>query len=365
MNQDVKLNVFEAFSGVGSQHMALRNINKKFKIVATSDIDPAATLAYYYIHKKNDNSYNILPKQEIINYLSKILIKSEKDLKKLSNEKLTELYIASVKTNNLGDITKISIENIPEHNLFTYSFPCQDISSIGTKKGLDQNSGTRSSLLWECKKIIENKKPKYLVLENVKSLTTGKNKQNFETWLRYLESLGYENYWKIFDAQHYGIPQRRPRVIVVSKLGKSKINLIKDNQFIHKSLNDIIDDKEKKWTIFNPKAKVKGEVKEGEVLFLDDRDWKINGVMIDKVSSTQRAGRSGLKLIKCENGTLYERKLSALECCRLMGYNDQDYHNMKQGKLSDNTIIRLCGNSIVVNVLENIFRNIYEEEEND
>lgn len=103
-------------------------------------------------------------------------------------------------------------------------------------KGLDIGSGTRSSLLWECKKVIESKKPKYLLLENVKNLTTGKNRKNFNDWLDYLEKQGYTNYWKIFDAKDYGIPQRRPRVIVVSKYGKCHTNLIKDNELMIKKI---------------------------------------------------------------------------------------------------------------------------------
>ena len=91
----------------------------------------------------------------------------------------------------------------------------------------------------------------------------------------------------------------------------------------------------------------------------------MNGVIISKVCSTQRAGRSGLKLIKKENNIMFERKLSALECCRLMGYNDIDYYNMYKNGISNSKIIKLCGNSIVVNILEIIFRNIWEEEKND
>ena len=357
------LRVFEAFSGVGAQHMALRDLKKEYKIVATCDIDEIATLAYYYTHGNNLKSkkkYSDSKKMEII--LNRGIGKKSKILK-MNKKSLNELFDAVDVCNNLGDITKIDPENIPDHDLFTYSFPCQDISSVGTQKGLDIGSGTRSSLLWECKKIIEVKKPKYLLLENVKNLTTGKNKKNFDEWLKYLEKQGYKNYWKIFDAKDYGIPQRRPRVIVVSKYGTCKTNLVKDNEINNiKNIDDIMDFNEKSWSKFTPKSDVKGTVKSGHYAFLDDRDWKINGVMIGKYCSTQRAGRTGLKLIKNEDGQLFERKLNALECCRLMGYDDSDYYNMKKGNISDGQIMKICGNSIVVNVLMNVFQNIYEEE---
>ncbi len=357
------IRVFEAFSGVGAQCMALRNLKKSYKIVATCDIDEAAILAYYHTHANNKKSrkrYNDDKKKEIIINRG---IGNKSKIIKMNHESLETLFDAVDICNNLGDITKLDVKDIPDHDLFTYSFPCQDISSVGTQKGLDIGSGTRSSLLWECKKIIENKRPKYLLLENVKNLTTGKNKKNFNDWLNYLEKQGYTNYWKIFDAKDYGIPQRRPRVIVVSKYGKCHTDLIKDNELsVKKDINDIIDFNEKGWKKFTPKSVIKGTVKDGTYAFLDDRDWKINGVMISKVCSTQRAGRTGLKLIKNENGQLFERKLNALECCRLMGYNDSDYYNMKKGKLSDGQIMKICGNSIVVNVLMNVFENIYEEE---
>lgn len=359
------LRVFEAFSGVGAQRMALRNLQEDFEVVATSDIDESAILAYYYVHKfpqVANSKASFLDKKK---YLIDKGIYTKSSIEKISAEKIDILYNAMVTTNNLGDITKIDVDDIPPHDLFTYSFPCQDISSVGKNKGLDLDSGTRSSLLWECRKIIEKVKPKYLLLENVKNLTTGKNKKNFELWLNYLKEQGYDNYWKIFDAKDYGIPQRRPRVIVVSKYGKSHTDLIKDHDVLKKDIMDIIDLNEKTWVEFKPRARVSGKIGLNDYAFLDDRDWKMNGVMISKLCSTQRAGRNGLKIIKDVDGQLFERKLNALECCRLMGFDDQDYYNMKKGNLTDAKIMRICGNSIVVNVLENIFKNIFEEENYD
>lgn len=359
------IRVFEAFSGIGAQRMALRDIEADFKVIATSDIDPDAILSYYYVHHFNEKEKKNVNFQEKIKYLEKIGVGNKKKLEKIDKEKLNILYTACIVTNNLGDITKIDANEIPDHDLFTYSFPCQDISSVGTMRGLDKGSGTRSSLLWECRKVIEAKKPKYLLLENVKNLTTGKNKKNFIEWLDYLESQGYDNYWKIMDAKDYGIPQRRPRVIVVSKLDKSKTNLIKDNEINQKTIDDILDKNESKFHLLKLKAPLNKIMQENKYMFLDDRDWKINGTMVSDLCSTQRAGRSGLKCAYMKNGKVFARKLSALECCRLMGYKDSDYENLKKGNLSDGTIMKICGNSIVVNVLKNIFTNIVEEEKND
>lgn len=171
-----KLRVFEAFAGYGSQSIALRNIGIDYEVVAISEIDKYAIKAYESIHGK---------------------------------------------VNNLGDISKINVEDIPDHDLFTYSFPCQDISVAGKQASLEENSGTRSSLLWECKKIIEGKKPKYLLMENVKNLVSKKHKPYFDKWLEWLEEQGYSNTWKVLNAKDYGIPQNRERVFVVSIFGEN------------------------------------------------------------------------------------------------------------------------------------------------
>ena len=169
------LRVFEAFAGYGSQSIALRNLGIEHEVVAISEIDKYAIKAYEAIHGP---------------------------------------------TNNLGDICKINPNDIPDHDLFTYSFPCQDLSVAGKQAGLGK--GTRSGLLYECEKVIEAKKPKYLLLENVKNLVGKKFKTEFDKWLEYLEDLGYTNYWKVLNAKDYGVPQNREGAFVVSILGKHK-----------------------------------------------------------------------------------------------------------------------------------------------
>ena len=167
------LRVFEAFAGYGSQSIALRNLGIEHEVVAISEIDKYAIKAYEAIHGP---------------------------------------------TLNLGDISKIDVNDIPQHDLFTYSFPCQDLSVAGKQKGLGE--GTRSGLLYECEKVIEHCRPKYLLLENVKNLVGKKFKADFDKWLEYLEGLGYTNYWKVLNAKNYGVPQNRERVFVVSILGE-------------------------------------------------------------------------------------------------------------------------------------------------
>ena len=192
------LRVFEAFAGYGSQRMALRNIGVPFEVVGISEIEGDVLQSYAAIHsdflEKRQHIDDFVPedKQEMIDFLEAINVPLdyktfENRARKLKLDKLKDMYLANKLIHNFGDIQKIHPEELPDFDLFTYSFPCQDISLAGYQKGLDENSGTRSSLLWECCKIIEAKKPKYLMMENVKNLVGTNHKANFLNFLNYLE----------------------------------------------------------------------------------------------------------------------------------------------------------------------------------
>ena len=171
------LKVIELFSGIGAQRSALEKAGIPHKVVAISEIDKFAL-----------KSYN-----EMYNHC-----------------------LDSGETINLGDITKIDPKDVPDCDFMTYSFPCTDISSLGHEQGLVEGTHTRSSLLWECRKLIKHKNPKYLMLENVKMLLSKKNKPQFNKWLVTLNSFGYNNYYKVLNAKDFGMPQNRERVFVIS-----------------------------------------------------------------------------------------------------------------------------------------------------
>lgn len=119
-------------------------------------------------------------------------------------------------TKNYGDITQIDWENVPDFDLFTYSSPCQDFSQAGKQRGGEKGSGTRSSLLWQCERAIEAKRPKFCLMENVSALVSQKFVKLFNQWQLTLEKLGYRNYAKILNAKDYGVPQNRERIFLVS-----------------------------------------------------------------------------------------------------------------------------------------------------
>lgn len=145
--------------------------------------------------------------------------------------------------NNLGDIRKI--EELPDADLWTYSFPCQDISVAG--KGAGIKEGTRSGLLFEVERLLrvaseKGTLPKYLLLENVKNLVSKKFKADFDKWLDFLAELGYTNYWKVLNAKDYGIPQNRERVFCISIRGEHKPFVFPKPKELTIRLRDMIDE---------------------------------------------------------------------------------------------------------------------------
>lgn len=191
------LRLIELFAGIGSQTQALKNIGVPHKVVAISEIDKYAIQSYEAMHGK--------------------------------------VY-------NLGDIR--AIKALPDADLWTYSFPCQDISVAG--KGAGIKEGTRSGLLFEVERLLNvasesGTLPKYLLLENVKNLVSKKFKADFDRWLSFLSSLGYTNYWQILNAKDYGIPQNRERVFCVSIRGDHSPFVFPEKQELKLRLRDMID----------------------------------------------------------------------------------------------------------------------------
>lgn len=190
-----KIRVFEAFAGYGSQSMALKRLGIDFEVVGISEIDKYAIQAYMAVHGD---------------------------------------------TPNYGDISKIDWSSVPDFDFLTYSFPCTDISNAGKRKGLAEGSGTRSSLIWECRKAIESKRPKYLLMENVKNLVSKSFIPYLKEWLIFLYRQGYSNYTKVLNAKDFGVPQNRERVFMVSILGDASSHFPKPFT-LEKRLKDVLE----------------------------------------------------------------------------------------------------------------------------
>lgn len=117
---------------------------------------------------------------------------------------------------NLGDMTRIDWSSVPDFDLLTYSTPCTDFSNAGKQAGGEEGSGTRSSILWYTRNAIIAKKPKFLMMENVKALVSKKFLPLFNRWYDELASYGYTNYARVLNAKDYGVPQNRERIFCIS-----------------------------------------------------------------------------------------------------------------------------------------------------
>lgn len=321
-----KIKVIELFSGLGAQRRGLELAGIDHEVVAISEIDKYAIKCYNAIHGEG--------------------------------------------TINLGDIKKIEV--LPEADLWTYSFPCTNISICGKREGFEKNSGTQSSLLWEVGRLLSNgnkegKLPKYLLLENVKAIINKKNKKTFDEWCNFLEMLGYKNFYDVLNAKDYGIPQNRARIFMVSIRKDIYHNMFEFPKpySLEKKLKDFleahVDEKyylsDKLIKCFCSKGKENFHRYDKFVKCLRWTNEKGIAVTI-----TTKAGNRATDNFIIEydiNHIIKIRKLTPLECFRLMGFNDNDYIKCKKIKISDTQLYKLCGNSIVVNCLVEIFKKLF------
>lgn len=373
----MKLRVFTSFSGYDSQLMALRDIGANYECVGWSEIDRWAIKAH--------------------------------------NAVFPELA-----DRNYGDITKIDWNAVPDFDLFTYSFPCTDISSAGEQKGFEEDSGTRSSLLWECRRPIAAKRPKFLLMENVKALVSDKYRPLFLKWESWLRSLDYVNYTEILNAKDYGVPQNRERVFMLSILNGCWYEFPHPVR-LEKRLKDVLElEVDEKYFLnerginYVKKKLGKYPAINGEVAmcltakgcanwtgtFISDKsiqigatketDWnrqqyrvydptgisptittKSGGGLEPKILMRGRGFNKGgeADIPGTITGSAWEqnnlldyagciRRLTPRECLRLMDVSDGDIDKIQAVGISDTQQYKLAGNSIVKAPMMGIFRNM-------
>ena len=193
------LRVVTLCSGYDSQLMAIRNLGIPYECVGWSEIDPYAIRAHNAVFPE-------------------------------------------IAGRNLGDMTKIDWDLVDDFDLLFYSTPCTDFSNAGKQAGGEEGSGTRSSILWWTRYAVLKKKPKYLIMENVKALVSDKFRPLFLKWCDELQSYGYTNFAQVLNAKDYGIPQNRERIFVVSILGESWFNFPQPFP-LKLRLKDMLEDK--------------------------------------------------------------------------------------------------------------------------
>lgn len=359
-----ELKIFEAFAGYGSQRMALRNLGVPFESVGVSEIEGDVLLSYACIHTDFLSLRLQIDKhvpenlEEMVEYLQSINVPLdyktfENKAARLKPEKLKDMYLANKLIKNYGDIRCIDSDKLPDFDLFTYSFPCQDISVAGYQHGLDAGSGTRSSLLWECCKIIEAKRPKYLMMENVKNLVGQNHRQNFQAFIEYLERLGYKNSWQVLNARNYGTPQNRERVFCISVLGDMEPYVFPKQQVLKCSLYDHLEKDVAQSFYLRKGNPLNDKIDQSVSYCLDANYWK--GVTMHEFFEKHKRQ---LVTDRVDNeGRYYARLLTPREAWRLMGCTDTDFDKASQ-IISNTSLYRQAGNSIVVSVLEAVFSQL-------
>lgn len=366
-----KITVIELFAGIGSYAEALSKSQVQHELKGISEINKYAVEAHRLLHGE---------------------------------------------TPNFGDIE--SVKRLPSADMWCYSAPCTDISLAGQMRGMERDSNTASSLLWEVERLLKvarehDELPKYLLMENVPMLVSKKFIHSFNEWLEVLEGLGYKNYWQQLNAKDYGIPQTRNRVFLVSILNpgfeftfpkvfpleKKLIDYLEkevhEKYFISEAFllycTDPTDrngfirgnrfkphDASKSPYAFTittrkgstptdnfvivPEATIKGyrEAELGDGIYINRPHQKRGVVQKGKIQTIKRTV-SDLGVIVEKDKALMIRKITPRESLRLMGWTDERI-DLIADHFSDTKLYTFAGNGIVIDVLVEIFKELFKYE---
>lgn len=313
---------------------------------------------------------------------------------------------------NLGNITKVDETKLNDFNMMTWGFPCTSISVAGKRQGfVDENGNqTASGLYYEGIRILKHNKPSVSIIENVKNLTGKKFKNEFKTVLNDLEDAGYNSYWKVLNAKDYGVPQNRERVYIISirkdldnkkfKFPEPFSSTIRLKDILEKEVDEkfyipkdrvdrfVTNSNSKKCLMYDvSQSKREGKSREYNDYSptLTSRDYKdpriVNENALKQVaqiypnSGNPQAGRiydaNGISpaMDTCQGGNrmpkvfedreLRIRKLTPKECFRLMGFSDENFDAAQKVGISNSQLYKQAGNSIVVDVLYYIYKELY------
>lgn len=314
------IKILELFGGIGAPRKALINLGIDHKAIDYVEIDEKAVRAYNALY---DNRHT---PQSVIGY------------------------------NLMPDI-------------LVHGSPCQDFSRAGQRLGGNGEDKTRSSLMWETLKIIEHMgdwKPKFVVWENVKGVLDKDMIHSFNKYLVRMNEQGYTNSFEVLSATEFGIPQKRERVFTISILGDFAFDFSKLERKPMKHIQEFLekDVTGEQYMINIPSmlSKIKEFAPNRKGSYqryldvIEDSCWTI---------STRQDRCPNAGILKTDSGSY--RYLTERECWRLMGFDDEDFENVlkeyptQHGKRNAG-LYKLAGNSIVVQVLESIFKVLLAED---
>lgn len=400
------IRVLETFSGIGSQAKALKNINVEHEIVAIVEWDLNAIYAYDIIHNgpQNLDDYMNYDKNELIEKLKQHTLSNDgkkplerNTLKIISTEALRRFLAAIERTNNLVSITDVKAVNLPDNlDLLTYSFPCQDLSICGSwhgnMSGIDREANNRSGMLWEVERILkeyvslDKTLPKFLLMENVSNILSENHKHNFQEWKNYLNDIGYINKVYTLNSANFGIPQKRVRTYMLSiycndDVKVSQLTKYFDDNNLENQQPRMLQPLQNFFRLdyTNPQYKYEAEISNPNFTPSRQKIYNENPMIFDGVNTTcgavntittkqDRNPNSGLLQYMGSSDTKAPyRNLTPRECFLLMGFDekdfqmliDNDFYIKKNHKFfTREKLIKMAGNSIVVDVLEEIFKQV-------
>ena len=412
MNQHY--NLVELFSGIGSQARALENLGLEINTLATCEWDIHAFVAYDAIHNSPDLDEDIarMTKNKILDYLKDYTLSNDGKqamdfsmLKTYSEEALRFIVSGVRRSNNYVDITSLKGEAMSDSiDIMTYSFPCQDLSNVGAfhgyNKGIDKDSNSRSSLLWQVGRILKEMRdsgkslPRFLIMENVPTLLSQRHYGNFKVWINDLKKLGYYSKYFQLNASDFGLPQNRPRLLMLSVYFGDDEVLLRNLENYFQAINEkVIIDNYKSSPYFK-KYKVKDLLRidykkeshwnealectpndtvsrrkiweENPQIILSDGSFnsQINSIRTITTKQDRNPNSGNLYFDSKIEGRSKFRYLTPRECLLFMGFKDIDYRHIKKRNIEfhkgsqlfpRDKIIRMAGNSIPVKLLEGIF----------
>lgn len=241
---------------------------------------------------------------------------------------------------NYGDATKINARELPDFDLLVGGFPCQAFSVAGKRKGFDD---TRGTLFFDIARILSEKRPRHLVLENVKGLLSHDSGKTFQTIIGVLTDLGYFVEWQVLNSKDFGVPQNRERVFIVGHLGgepRRKVFPITG-------------------TAGQNIQSTKYGIRQHHVVYSREGLSPTLTSASDPKTTKSHNGYHVPKLQPLSKQAARIRRLTPLECERLQGFPD----NWTVG--SDTQRYKQCGNAVTVNVVEAVMRGLYEVQPNE
>ena len=403
------LRVIEAFSGIGSQAKALEKANIDHEILQTVEWDIAAIYAYDIIHngEQDLSAFSAYTKRAVIERLEQYTLSldgkepiNDETLKRLPEKTLKHILFALERTNNLGSITDVKGDTLPKKiDLLTYSFPCQDLSICGAwhgnMTGIDRNANNRSGMLWEVERILQEirnagqrRLPRFLLMENVSNILSATHRDNFSEWKGFLRALGYYNKVYTLDASNFGCPQKRVRTYMLSVLSPDdRRRHAVEAYFSCKDLEKAEPLELKPIDRYlRTDYSIKKYKQEADASNMNDtpsrrKIYEDNEIVYDGkkcivttintlTTKQDRNPTAGILLYpEHKKGKSKYRNLTPRECFLLMGFDEDDYERLASHNIARNISTplygreryeKLAGNSIVVDVLVAIFKQVDE-----